>query len=82
MRALEIDSAQHHVRAPLAWIDIEAELLLRLAPARFVDEHNLPLPAQIRVADDAAAGDELRVVHRIHRAAFETFDPDGGDLTH
>lgn len=44
-----------------------------------MDDGDLACPALIGVAGDAAAGDQLGRFDRVHRAAPEALDPDGGD---
>jgi len=45
-------------------------------PDPFLDYRHLPAPALIGIADNAAPGNQPRLINIIHRTSFGAFNPD------
>jgi len=59
-----------------AWDVATGELAVGGVPRLARDDRDLPPAALVRIADDAASGDEPRLARRVHGAAAEALDPD------
>ena len=75
--AREAEATDHELGPTSAGRHRTAQLVHQTIPYLALDDRDLAAAALVRVADQAAPRDQLRLADGIHRAAVGALDPDG-----